>query len=112
VASGAATREAYFYKGSSAFALNDLTNAASDLEKAIALGWNDAEVFRKLADIRFQTNDFPSAVKAYDKAVGGGLEDAVLYNNRGKAKYNSNDVPGASVDYSKAWQIRPEYDRD
>jgi tetratricopeptide (TPR) repeat protein len=102
---------AYFYRGC---AENELfTNegnvaAVKDYSKAIELGFNDAEVYKRRGREKLWHGKRTEALNDYNKVIELDPWEDEAYDQRGDTKLGLNDEKGAMKDYNKAVELDPD----
>ena len=87
----------------------DLKDAISKLEKAIAVSGGDAMLYTKLAGIYSEIDQYDKALENYKKVTEINPDDAFVYISIGSIYENQGKYKEALTAYNKALDIFPEY---
>ncbi len=87
----------------------DLKEAISKLEQAIADSGPDVMLYTKLAGIYTEIDDYDKALEIYKKVIDLNPEDAFIYISIGNIYENRGKYNEALEAYNKALDIFPEY---
>lgn len=87
----------------------DLKEAISKLEQAIAISGGDAMLYTKLAGIYSEIDEYDKALDAYNKVINLKPDDAFVHISIGSIYENQGKYKEALASYNKALDIFPEY---
>ena len=79
----------------------------ADLEEALKLSPNSAEVLRAQGLFFVQQNEIPAAIKSLDAAIAINPDEADCYEARGMAYFLSKQYDEAMQDFDKAIELAP-----
>jgi tetratricopeptide (TPR) repeat protein len=100
----------YCNRGQSKFALNDMTEALADYNKAIELDPKTAIAYFNRGQLKYCANkDFTGAIVDYTKAIElhTDPQEDDIYFARGNAKMELQDFVGAVTDFTKTVELNP-----
>ena len=87
-------------------ALLDYTKAMADYDQAIALNYEDADVYMKRGYAKYWFKDYKDAIVDYSRAIEL-KPNAISYSMRGLVKSALFDYRGAIDDYTKGIELKP-----
>ncbi len=94
-------------RGRSFYEKKNYDSAISDLEKAIELDPNDANMYYWRGFCFYEKEDFDNAISDFSKAIELDPNDANIYYWRGICFYDKEDFDNAISDFSKAIELNP-----
>ena len=102
------TWRAIHNRGVSYAALGRVSEAMSDLNRAIDLNQQYPNAYFNRAELKYKQGDYPGAVADYTIALKLGPADSAILNGRGHALYRMERFGEALRDYGEAIKADPE----
>ncbi len=100
----------YTNRGVIYMAMEDLTKAYKDYEKALKIDGTLAEAYLNRGNLWFAVQKFENAISDYDKALHYGTSKVeIAFLNRGLARENIGELVLAKNDYQSSLTARPEW---
>jgi tetratricopeptide (TPR) repeat protein len=99
--------QAYWRRGETQLASNNLRQALDDLDKAVKLSPALAGAYNGRGMALRAQREFRAALASFDKAIELDPRQAETYSNRALTKMIERDFSGAIADYSLALEINP-----
>jgi len=86
----------------------DFTGALADLDKAVQLQPEQAELYVIRGAVKGGHGDFDQAITDFSKAISLKPAEAEAYGARGMAEHDKGDLTASLADLNKALEIKPE----
>jgi predicted O-linked N-acetylglucosamine transferase (SPINDLY family) len=100
---------AAFVAGVAAQARGQRKIAVERYEQALANGYEDSEILRRLGACHAHLGDFTGAVEALGKAAGHAPDDARIWNNLAVVEIRLGRTDAAAAHCRKALALQPDY---
>jgi tetratricopeptide (TPR) repeat protein len=101
-------RQSYFSRGLLKFsALQDVTGAITDFDRAIELHPTEVSYFRARSYARETLKNYQGAIEDMDRALQLNPKLGKLYLQRGYLHQQLKNIPGALADYNQTIQLEP-----
>ena len=98
---------AYFNRGAARVFVEDYKNALKDIEKAIDLNPDSAEMYYYRGYCEAELFDYKDAIESYSKAIELKPDYAAAYYNRGAAKGELDQYDAGMSDFNVALEKNP-----
>ncbi len=98
-----------FFAAKAALALGRLDQAETELEQAVARGWDRFEVDMQMAALQVRRDKLAAAEKLIDKHAAAGVDRPDWYYARGLVRERRDEWVAAIEDYEKTLALNPDY---
>lgn len=109
VSKAPASATAWMKRAKCLIAKGELSNAASDLDKAIGLAPEQSEAYFFRGICKAASGQHANAIEDFDNAIDRDSRFADAYSSRAHSKMSLGNLAGSLSDYSKAIQINPSH---